>query len=64
MLESGLSLLDVESDFIAITETKIMNDVDPIFDVNLQGYQSPYQTPTESFKGGALIYVKEGIDVK
>ena len=63
-LEAALSLLDIEFDIIAITETKIIKNVDPIFDVNLQGYQPPYQTPTESFKGGALIYVKEGIDVK
>ena len=63
-LEAALSLLDVKFDVVAITETKIMKNVSPIFDVNLQGYQPPYQTPTESFKGGALIYVKEGIDVK
>ena len=63
-LEAALSMLDVDFDIIAITETKIIKNVDPIYDVNLQGYQPPYQTPTESFKGGALIYVKEGIDVK
>ena len=54
-LEAALSMLDVEFDIIAITETKIIKDVDPIYDVNLQGYQPPYLTPTESFKGGVIF---------
>ena len=62
-LEAALSLLDIEFDIIAITETKIIKNVTPIFDINIPGYK-PYQTPTESPKGGVIIYVKNGIDVK
>ena len=63
-LEAALSLLDVEFDIIAITETKIMKNIAPIYDIKLTGYNEPYHTPTESSKGGALIYVKHGIEVK
>ena len=62
-LEAALSMLNVEFDFIAISETKIMKNTPPTYDINLSGYK-PYHTPTESFKGGALMYVKEGISVK
>ena len=58
-----LSLLDVKFDIIAISETKIMKDVTPTFDINIPGY-NPYQTPSESFKGGVMIYVKHGLEVK
>ena len=30
---------------------------------NIPGY-NPYQTPSESFKGGVIIYVKHGLEVK
>ena len=30
----------------------------------IEEYQSPIGTPTESTKGGVLIYVKSGISVK
>ena len=63
-LEAALSLLEVDFDIIAITETKIIKDINPIYDVKLKGYDEPYHIPTESFKGGAMIYVKEGIEVK
>ena len=63
-LEAALSMLDIEFNIVAITETKIIKDVSPTFDIKLPGYQPPFHTPTESSKGGALIYVKEGIDVK
>ena len=57
-LEAALSLLDFEFDIIGITETKIKAGADPIFDPSLQGYNY-YHTPTESTKGGALLYYKE-----
>lgn len=60
-LEAALSLLDVEFDIIAITETKIIKNIEPIYDIKLTGYDEPYHIPTESSKGGALTYVKHGI---
>ena len=34
-----------------------------IFSSHMDGYQSPLGTPTESTKGGVLLYVKTGINV-
>ena len=48
---------------IAITETKIRSGREPIYDLSLTGYNH-YQTPTESGKGGVIIYVKNNLDVK
>ena len=41
-------MLDVEFDFISTTDTEIIEYVDPIFNVDLEGYQPPFQTTTES----------------
>ena len=60
---AAISLVDVEFDIIAVSETKIIKDQDPIYDISLPGY-TPYSTPTESSKGGVLIYVKNNIVVK
>ena len=57
-LEAALSLLEIDFDIIAITETKIIKNIKPT------GYDEPQHIPTESFKGGAMIYVKHGIEVK
>ena len=62
-LEVCLAHLDFEFDIIAVTETKIKKSSNPIFDLTLNGYKY-YQTPTESAKGGVLIYVKENINIK
>ena len=62
-LVTTLSLLDFDFDIIALSETRIMCGRDPIFDVSLTGYNH-YLTPTESEKGGVIIYVKQNIDVK
>ena len=59
---AALSLLDVKFDIIAISETKIIKKQDPIYDITLPGYNE-YFTPTESSKGGVLIYVKDNINV-
>ena len=40
-----------------------MKDVTPTYDINIPGY-NPHQTPSESFKGGVMIYVKHGLEVK
>ena len=57
-LEAALSLLDFQFDIIGITETKILKGVTPIKSQSLKGYNHE-STPTESGKGGALIYIKE-----
>ncbi len=57
-----LSLLSFEFDIIAISETKILKDIDPIYDINLPGYRQ-YSTPTESSKGGVMIFYKESFTV-
>ena len=57
-LEAALSLLDFQFDIIGITETKILKDITPIISPSLNGY-APESTPTESTKGGALIYIKK-----
>ena len=62
-LIAALSLLEVNFDIIALTETKIIKDIEPIYDVRLPGYKE-YLTPTETTKGGVIIYIKEEIDVK
>ena len=62
-LVTSLSLLDFDFDVIAITETRLISGKDPIFDLSLSGYNH-YRTPTESPKGGVIIYVKNNIDVK
>ena len=57
-LEAVLSLLDFQFDVIGITETKLIKGETPIISPSLEGY-TPVSKPTESTKGGALIYVKE-----
>ena len=37
-LEAALSLLDVQFDIIAITETKIVKYIKPIYDINIMSY--------------------------
>ena len=58
-----LSLFDFEFDVIAVSETRIIDGIDPNYDISLPGYKH-YHTPTESDKGGVIIYVKENITVK
>ena len=63
-LIAAISLTNLEFDIIAISETKIMKNTTPTYDITLPGYKEPFHTPTESHKGGVLIYVKENLDVK
>ena len=64
-LVTSLSLLDFELEFdlIAVSETKINANVSPIHDLSLTGYKY-FHTPTESEKGGVIIYAKRNIDIK
>ncbi len=59
-LETALSLLEFQFDVIGITETKFLKGIAPIKDPSLTGYKH-YHTPTESSKGGALLYVKDSL---
>ena len=53
-------MLEFKFDIICLSESKIQKDCD----INIDGYQSPVGTPTESVKGGVLIYVKNDINFK
>ena len=58
-----LQLLDFPFDIIAISETKIQKGIDPLKDINLPNYQYLH-TPTESTKGGTLIYISNKLIFK
>ena len=57
-------MLEFKFDIICLSESKIQKDWDHKIDINIDGYQFPVGTPTESTKGGVLIYVKNGINFK
>ena len=54
-LVTALSLLEFEFDMIAVSESRLKAGIDPTFDLSLPGYNH-YQKPTESDKGGVIIY--------
>ena len=60
----ALQMLNFPFDIICISESKIHKDCDPLIDISLHGYQAPIGTPTESTKGGVLIYIKNGLNFK
>ena len=62
-LETMLKMINYQFDIIGISETKIEKNVTPIFDLNLQGY-TYYGTPTESTKGGTLLYINNKLKCK
>ena len=59
-----LQMIDFKFDIICISESKILIDRAPLTDISIDGYEFPLSTPTESSKGGVLIYVKKGIKAK
>ena len=59
-----LEMMDFKFDIICISESKIIKNFEPKIDININGYDQPLSTPTESTKGGVLIYVKNGLKVK
>ena len=61
-LRITLQILDHTFDFICLSESKIIKNCEPKIDINIKNYQDPIGTPTQSTKGGVLIYVREGID--
>ena len=58
-----LDMLNFKFDVICLSESLIKTPQTPI-NINIEGYQNPIGTPTDSAKGGVLIYVKSGIDFK
>ena len=62
-LEAILSQLNFQFDVIGITETRIIKDVTPNYDIKISGYKE-YSTPTEANKGGAIIYVSQKYNSK
>ena len=59
-----LEMMDFVFDVICLSESKIQMGFEPKVSINIPGYQTPVGTPTESTKGGVLIYVREGIHFK
>ena len=56
-------MLNFKFDILGLTETKIQKKKTPIYDINISGYKS-YATPTESTKGGTILYVNNDINCK
>ena len=57
-------MIDFKFDIICLSESKLRKDFEPKVNIDIEGYQTPVGTPTESTKGGMLIYVKSGINFK
>ena len=57
-LEILLNIINFKFDIIGITESKIKKGFTPAFDIKLKGYNE-YSTPTESDKGGVLLYISD-----
>jgi hypothetical protein len=60
-LKTILSVLDHPFDIIAISETKIKENHDPISNIFLDGYNFE-QTPTKTDFGGVGIFIKNNLD--
>ena len=59
--EEMLSMLKIKLDIIGLTETKIIKGMNPIFDKSIEGF-TDYSTPTESEKGGTILYINTNLD--
>ena len=46
---------------MAITESRLIKNKKPSFNLNLDGYHSPVHTPTEASVGGALLYISKNL---
>ena len=53
-----INQLQIEFDFIDITESKLIKDMTPTTNINLNDYVIDH-TPTESSAGGALLYINK-----
>ena len=61
---SAIELLNFKFDVICISESKIIQGNTPKVDITIEGYHPPVGTPTESTKGGVLIYVNNKLQFK
>ena len=55
-LNSLLTLLKHEFSVIGISESRILKNIPPNFDMDIDGYKC-FQTPTESTAGGTVLYI-------
>ena len=63
-LDVLLDSLQFKFDIIAISETKLQKNVNPVHDINLPNYHIPESTPTEASKGGTLLYISDTLNYK
>ena len=63
-LRSYLLLGDYQFDVLAISESKLQTNVQPKVDININGYHSPLNSPTNATKGCVLLYIKENLIFK
>ena len=53
-----INQLQIEFDFIAIIESRLIKGISPTTNINLNDYVIEH-TPAESSTGGALLYIKK-----
>ena len=58
---TALDMLNFKFDVIAISESLLIKGKNPIVDFHLDGYHPPIGTPTESSKGGVLMYISDSL---
>ena len=63
-LYQTLSSLKVKFDIIGITEHKIRKDVDPITNLDIEGYRPFLYDPTETTHGGTGFFISQSINFK
>ena len=61
-LHTFLSGTASKMDVIAITETSENKDHQFITNIELEGYKPPYHTPTNTLKGGTVLFVNKDFD--
>ena len=57
----SLESLKFQFDILAITESKLQENISPIVDISILNYHEPISVPTEAAKGGVLLYVNKKI---
>ena len=63
-LKIMLKMLSTKFDILAITETKIAKNIEPLIDIAIDGYHPPTRTDTEASKGGTLLYIRDHLNFK
>ena len=61
-LRTALDILKFKFDVIALSESLLIKGKKPIIDIHLDGYHPPIGTPTESTKGGVLMYISDSLN--